>query len=138
MEYIKKSKETNFDLTDIKVVVSGIEQKDDHWNGVFKIYSKDDNTISIAPYVLDKKIMIVTSISTLYKIDSPERNEFLDKFMLDIILKKFTNLSLERLYIIVSDYKKSFFLENHFNELKNGVTITKSTLKGINKYEENK
>lgn len=140
MKYIKKSKEAIFDLTDIRVVITDIEQKDDHWSNMFKIYSKDDDSdiASIATSIWDKKTMVVTTFSTLYKINSPERNEFLDKFMINIILKKFTDLSLERLYIRVPDYKKSFFLENHFSELKNGVTITKSTLKGLNKYEENK
>ena len=138
MEYTKKIEETNFDPEDIRVAITDIEQKDDHWSNVFKIYSKDDDLVrASATSIWDKKIMVVTAFSTLYKIDSPERNEFLDKFMLDIILKKFTDLSPERLYIRVPDYKKSFFLENHFSELKNGVTITKSTLKGLNKYEEN-
>ena len=133
MEYTKKSKETNFDLSDIEVIVADIEQKDDHWSNVFKIHSKYNElgTVSIARCIWDKKTMVFTPFSNLYK------NEFLDKLMLNIVLKRFTDLSLERLYIRVPDYKKSFFLENHFSELKNGVTITKSTLKGINNYEEN-
>ena len=100
---------------------------------MFKIHSKYNElgTVSIARCIWDKTTMIFTPFSTLYK------NESLDKLMLNLILKRFADLSLERLYIKIPNDKKSFFLENHFSELKNGVTITKSTLKGINNYEEN-